>query len=163
VINQLQINEFFHIVNIQKNTMKNLKNYCSYQMVLFLIFMMIAMTNNALAHRHSHRIGFGISFGGGGYYPGYYGSGIYGPGVWSPGFYGYRPYGYWDPFFMRPPVYVMPPTTPVRPPVYVQRQEFNSTSPQAGYWHYCQNPAGYYPTVKNCSQSWILVPPRPPE
>ena len=26
------------------------------------------------------------------------------------------------------------------------------------YWYYCQDPAGYYPTVPNCKQDWIPVP-----
>lgn len=152
-------------MNMQSNTMKNLKKQYRYRIIIFFIFMMLMMVDSVSAHnRGHHRVGWGISFGGGGY-PGYYGSGMYGSSMWSPGFYGYRPYGYWDPFFMRPPVYVISPpvTTPVRPPIYVQRQESQPTRPRAGYWHYCQNPAGYYPTVKNCSQGWILVPPRPSE
>jgi len=149
--------------------MKNLKKQYRYQVIMFFISMMIMMVDSASAHNHRHHhVNWGVSFGGGGYYPGYYGSGMYGPGVWSPGFYGYRSYGYGNPFFMSPPVYVVPPPviTSVRPPVYIQKQESQPpqpTQPRAGYWYYCQNPAGYYPTVRSCAQGWIPVPPQPPE
>lgn len=148
--------------------MKNLRSHFICLMswlVILLIVMTISTAWASGSHRHRHHhVNWGISLGSGGYYPGYYGAGIYSPGVWSPGFYNYRSYNYWDPFFMRPPIYAPPiMTVPVRPPVYIQREELKVSQPQAGYWYYCQNPAGYYPTVKNCSRDWILVPPRPPE
>jgi hypothetical protein len=27
------------------------------------------------------------------------------------------------------------------------------------YWYYCQNPAGYYPYVQQCTTNWQPVPP----
>ena len=34
--------------------------------------------------------------------------------------------------------------------------------PQASnYWHYCRNPEGYYPYVKNCPEGWLQVAPQP--
>ena len=31
----------------------------------------------------------------------------------------------------------------------------------AGYWYYCNNPAGYYPHIKTCLNGWQQVPPKP--
>ena len=47
-----------------------------------------------------------------------------------------------------PPVVVAAPT----PPVYTQ---------SAQDWYYCQNPAGYYPSVPQCSTEWLQVAPQP--
>jgi hypothetical protein len=40
---------------------------------------------------------------------------------------------------------------------YVQR---TPSTPVSGYWHYCQDPAGYYPTVAACPSGWIQIAPR---
>ncbi|PXW83482.1 hypothetical protein C8R34_1274 [Nitrosomonas sp. Nm84] len=134
--------------------MINLKCVC-----LMIIISVLALSNAAWArgghgHRHSH-INLGISVGG--YYPGFYGSGFYGPGS-----YGYRSYGY-DPFFYRP-YYSYPQTVvvPVTPPVYIQQEQPRPAQPQVNYWHYCQNPEGYYPYVKSCPGGWLQVAPQPP-
>jgi hypothetical protein len=63
----------------------------------------------------------------------------------------YYPYPY-APYYYRyaPPVVVTsPPTT------YIQRPPASD-----GYWHYCQDPAGYYPQVAQCPGGWIQVAPR---
>ena len=57
------------------------------------------------------------------------------------------PYAYAPPVVV-PPVVVAAPA----PPVYTQ-------SPQ--YWYYCQNPAGYYPSVPQCPTQWLQVAPQP--
>jgi hypothetical protein len=31
------------------------------------------------------------------------------------------------------------------------------------YWYYCQNPKGYYPYVKECSNGWMKVVPKVPQ
>jgi hypothetical protein len=31
----------------------------------------------------------------------------------------------------------------------------------SNYWHYCRNPEGYYPYVKNCPNGWLQVAPQP--
>jgi hypothetical protein len=31
--------------------------------------------------------------------------------------------------------------------------------PGEGYWHYCDSAKRYYPSVPNCPEPWILVPP----
>ncbi len=131
---------------------------------IYLIVILLALTANdsvwargghGHGHRHSH-FNLGISVGG--YSPGFYGSGFYGPGS-----YGYRSYGYPDPFFSRP-YYSYPPTVvvPVTPPVYIQQEQVRPVRKQANYWHYCQNPEGYYPYVKNCPGGWLQVAPQPP-
>lgn len=103
-------------------------------------------------HRHNH-LNFGFNLGG--YNSGFYGSNFYGP----------RNYGYGAPFFY-PRTYnysygstVIVPSTP---PIYIQREEIKPTQPQANYWHYCQNPDGYYPYVKQCPGGWLQVAPQPP-
>ena len=130
---------------------------------IYLIVILLALTANdsvwargghGHGHRHSH-FNLGISVGG--YSPGFYGSGFYGPGS-----YGYRSYGYPDPFFSRP-YYSYPPTVvvPVTPPVYIQQEQARPVRQQINYWHYCQNPEGYYPYVKNCPGGWLQVAPQP--
>lgn len=86
-------------------------------------------------HFHGPRFYAGPRF-----YPYYYGSYYYG---------GYH-YGY------VPPVIVTPPPVVVAPPPtsYVER------APVTQYWHYCHNPAGYYPDVQQCPGGWVQVPPR---
>jgi hypothetical protein len=65
-----------------------------------------------------------------------------GPSFYYPGYYP-GPYAY------APPVVVAAPA----PPVYTQ-------SPQSQYWYYCQNPAGYYPSVPQCPTQWLQVAPQ---
>jgi hypothetical protein len=33
---------------------------------------------------------------------------------------------------------------------------------QPSYWHFCQNPEGYYPYVKDCPSGWMTVVPSKP-
>ncbi|MFA7268765.1 MAG: hypothetical protein WC073_05435 [Sterolibacterium sp.] len=61
-------------------------------------------------------------------------------GVWY--FYPAAVYPYPDPY--QPPVVIVPPT---------------ETAPQ--YWYYCNNPAGYYPYVAQCSTGWQRVAANP--
>ena len=136
--------------------MKNFKRICSLVVLLALTANDAVWARGGHGHKHSH-FNLGISVGGG-YYPGFYGSGFYGPG-----FYGYRSYGYPDPFFSRP-YYRHPPTVvvPVTPPVYIQQEQVRPVRQQTNYWHYCQNPEGYYPYVKNCPGGWLQVASQPP-
>lgn len=129
-------------------------------------------------------IGVGVNVGGPGY-RGYVGYGRpywggYRHGAWG-GYYGYRPaywggyYG-WGPYWGPGPYWggvyapLYPPATivtvPVSPPVYVERQEpapqtGAGTTLEPGFWYYCRNPQGYYPTVGECPGGWVKVPPRP--
>ena len=81
-----------------------------------------------------------------------------GPRFYGPGFYPYYgyayPYAYPYPYYYDypPPVVVTPPPTD-----YVQRAP---STPTSGYWYYCQDPGGYYPTVAACPGGWIQVAPR---
>jgi len=82
------------------------------------------------------------------YGPHYYGSYYAYPYYYDPYYYGY----------VAPPIVVTPPPVVVTPPPtsYVERPQ-----PATQYWHYCQNPAGYYPDVQRCPGGWIQVAPRP--
>ena len=68
----------------------------------------------------------------------------------------YSPYYYGGYYGYAPPVVVAPPPVVVTPPPtsYVERP------PATQYWHYCQDPAGYYPDVQQCAGGWVQVPPR---
>ena len=85
---------------------------------------------------------------------GFFGPRVFvGPRFYGPGFYPYYGYAYPYPYYdYPPPVVVTPPPTD-----YVQRAP---STPVSGYWHYCQDPAGYYPTVAACPSGWIQVAPR---
>ncbi|TXI17392.1 MAG: hypothetical protein E6Q62_09155 [Nitrosomonas sp.] len=122
---------------------------------LIIILGLILNTGIEAHGRHSHsHLNFGIGIGG--YYPG-----LYGPSYYGPSFYGFRSFGY-SPFFYGP-YYSYPPTVvvPVTPPVYIQREQLRPVESQINYWHYCRNPEGYYPYVKNCPGGWIPVAPQP--
>jgi hypothetical protein len=44
-------------------------------------------------------------------------------------------------------------------PYYDYYGSYGYTQPSASqYWYYCQNPAGYYPYVAQCSTAWQPVP-----
>jgi hypothetical protein len=100
-------------------------------------------------HGHFHGHGHGTRFHGPRVFIGprvFVGPRLYvGPYPYYAPYYGY-PYG---PYYYRyaPPVVITPPPT-----AYVQRP--------GAYWHYCQNPAGYYPQVSQCPSGWIQVAPR---
>lgn len=69
--------------------------------------------------------------------------------VVPPAFYYSRPYLYAPSIAVAaPPLVVVAPA----PPVYTQ------ISP---YWYYCQNPAGYFPSVPQCPSGWLQVAPQP--
>jgi hypothetical protein len=91
-------------------------------------------------HHHHHHHGFhGRHF---------HSSFFFGPRVFvGPRVYPYYYGGYY--VAPPPPVVVTPPPT-----TYVERP------PASGYWHYCQDPAGYYPDVQQCPGGWIQVAPR---
>ncbi|MCP5246278.1 MAG: hypothetical protein H6937_10200 [Burkholderiales bacterium] len=113
-------------------------------------------------HRHN-RFNFGIGYGG------FYGPGFYGPGFYGPAFYGARFYGYpynygYGNRYYYPRSYGYPSSAiAASPPVYIQREMpvATSTQPQTNYWHYCRNPEGYYPYVKQCPEGWLQVAPQP--
>lgn len=131
---------------------------------LFIVLISSMSSNSVWAHG---RGGWGGHYGGGhyggwgyrgGYYGGYYGGLGLGLGLglgYGPGYYG----GY--PYYAYPPVIT---TVPAAPPVYIQQvvPQTVPQQPQANYWHYCRNPEGYYPYVKECPGGWQQVSPTPP-
>ncbi|WP_157679133.1 hypothetical protein [Methylovulum psychrotolerans] len=51
-------------------------------------------------------------------------------------------------------------TVPPTPPVYIQQQA--APDYPSGSWYYCDDPQGYYPTVRECPDGWQRVPPTVP-
>jgi hypothetical protein len=81
-----------------------------------------------------------------------------GPVWWGP-----YPYYYGYPWPYYPPYYAYPPVVRQEPPVYIEQSAPPAQAPAAeaqAYWYYCSPGGGYYPTVKECSEPWIKVPPR---
>ena len=81
---------------------------------------------------------------------------FWGPGYW-PGYYPYYdPYSYYYP---ADPIYVQP-----DPPMYIQQdQPAYPQIPSQQFSYYCPDPAGYYPTIQNCTQAWLrVIPDRSP-
>ena len=75
-------------------------------------------------------------------------------------------YGFGHGRFLLSPYYAYHPREvkkPKQPPVYVERQniELSAAEEQFRYWHYCNNPKGYYPNVRKCSEDWLPVAPQP--
>ncbi len=70
------------------------------------------------------------------------------------GVYGY-PYAYYP-----PPYYPGSYPYPGGSTEYIQREPQTGEHP-AGYWYYCASSKGYYPTVQQCPEDWIKVPPAP--
>jgi hypothetical protein len=84
----------------------------------------------------------------------YFGAPIYPYYPYSSPYY----YPYQSPYYYPPTII----TIPVTPPTYIQRSPQPSQQYPSGYWYYCNNPKGYYPYVKQCSESWQEVEPVPP-
>jgi hypothetical protein len=122
--------------------------------VVAVTVMLAPRTEAGGRHFHHHRGGFRssvvIGFG-----PAYY-------GYWGP--YGYPYYPYWR--YPAPYAVYSPPPVVVQeqPPVYVQQAPPAPAPPAATadqFWYYCQSAGGYYPSVGNCPEAWVRVPPRP--
>ncbi|HEV7928758.1 MAG TPA: hypothetical protein VGP12_01345 [Nitrosospira sp.] len=126
-------------------------------------------------HHHGHHHygggwgGFGLGLG----------MGILGYGIGSmarapyyPPSYGYPPIGY-GANYGYPPNYGYAPVAPIglppsAPPIYIQQEVVQVQPPVQGpnsqgtsYWHYCRQPEGYYPYIKNCPGGWLQVAPEP--
>jgi len=86
----------------------------------------------------------------------------------GPVWWGGYPYPWWGPYpYWRHPywpyapyAYYPPPVIVTEPPVYIQRPAAPEPA-AAGYWYYCESAKAYYPTVPECPEPWIRVPPRP--
>jgi len=138
-------------------------------MVAMLILLVTFLSMQPANARGGGAYGGGRGGWGGGHYGGYghgYGYGYYrGYGY---GWWGY-PYGWGYPYWWNYPYYPYngpyyyegygepPPVLPqgVTPPAKSGQQ-------QPSYWHFCQDPEGYYPYVKDCPGGWMtVVPPKP--
>jgi hypothetical protein len=127
--------------------------------IVAALLLAFAAGNTAWAHGYGHHhhhgrggVGLGIVIGAGlatasfATYPRYYSY----PGYYYPPAYYYpAPVVFAQP---APPVYVEQP--PQQPPLAAAPQ-------QPGYWYYCNNPQGYYPSVQSCPQGWQKVLPQP--
>lgn len=113
--------------------------------------MVLALLAPAL-EAQAHGYWYGGWRGGWGYRGGYYGGITIGPGWGWP---------YYEPYYAFPPAIVTVPV-PTSPPVYIEQGVQQPPQDSANYWHYCDDPPGYYPTVRECPAGWQLVPPQPP-
>lgn len=59
-------------------------------------------------------------------------------------------------FFYPAPIYPYP--LYIGPDYYYNYYDYYSTPTY--YWYYCEDPAGYYPTVQECNGPWEPVPPQ---
>lgn len=110
--------------------------------ILLMVCCMYSSNNWAWGHHHGGHFGF-------------YGAPIVGFGLgYGLGAY---PYGYGGYGYSPPAVIVAPPPAPT---TYIQQAPVVQQA-QTNYWHYCSNPQGYYPYVKQCPGGWQLVPPTP--
>ena len=85
--------------------------------------------------------------------------------------YGANPYPYGYPYgYPYASPYGQPyPSTPPQPQSYVERapepgveaQPPLGSAPEPGYWYWCTDPQGYYPSVRECAQGWLQVPAQP--
>ncbi|HVM98367.1 MAG TPA: hypothetical protein VMT89_18380 [Candidatus Acidoferrales bacterium] len=95
----------------------------------------------------------------GGWYGGVY---IGGPWWWGGPYYAY-PYGYYGyPYAYPYPYYgPYPSAADPGPTMYVQRPVTSEDAPPDAFWYYCPSSKAYYPTVSQCREEWIKVPPVP--
>jgi hypothetical protein len=75
--------------------------------------------------------------------------------------YGPPPY-YYYPSYYSAPYYAPPVVIRQAPQVYIERAAPQAAPQSEVYWHYCSNPAGYYPYVQQCPGGWQRVVPTPP-
>ena len=139
--------------------MKTLKTLTAVMLILLVAFLFVQTVEAADhggghgGHGGGHHGGFGHGhdqrfFGGFGYdWWGY-------PYWWDYPYYPYY-YPYYDPYYYEG--YGEPPVVPegVTPPAESEQQ-------QPSFWHFCQDPEGYYPYIKDCPGGWLrVVPPQP--
>jgi len=167
--------------------MKTLKPLIMVMFVLLVTFLLVH-SGDAQSRGGGHSGGYGG--GGRGYYggyahgysPGYHGGYGYGwrgyPYRWGyPYWWRYRywwgyPYGWGSPYWWDYSYY--PYNDPYYDPYYYEGSGGPPVPPEGSapmaesgqqepaYWHFCQDPEGYYPHVKDCPGGWMtVVPPKP--
>lgn len=111
-----------------------------------LAVLALVLSQSALAqHHHPH-----------GYYGPRFGVYLGAPYPWYP-----------PPAYYYPPNIVYSPVVTVREPpaVYIEQNETPPPPPplrqsfEPGYWYYCPERGGYYPTVNSCPGPWQKVAP----
>lgn len=104
---------------------------------------------------------------GGGHFGGHHGLDLhfgYGLGLG----YGLGYYGFGLPhYYPYSPVVTVPAApvvaVPASPTAYIQHEIASAPQSQTtNYWHYCRNPEGYYPYVRDCPGGWEKISPQPP-
>jgi hypothetical protein len=126
----------------------------------------VAFAQPILAQAAPHGGGGGFHGGGfhGGGFGGFHPGGFHAGGSRAGGFdrhFGGGRYGYWrgggGPWVWGGALGLL-----AAPYLYDDLGGYGSSQPAAstGYWYYCQNPAGYYPNVTQCSSAWQPVPAR---
>lgn len=139
---------------------------------LVILLISACLNTPAQARGDGHGGGYG-GYGGGNHFNGggHYGAGYHGGGSGGNGFGYYGPsYGYGQGYYggYYPPYYgggypstIVP--MPSTPPLYIQEnQQPAAQNFESGYWYYCDNPAGYYPKVRQCNNDWQQVAPSQP-
>ena len=104
--------------------------------------------------RAQHGGGGGGGWHGGG---GWNGGGAWNGGSWHQGWYGSR-YGCW---WVVPGFGWLVRLRRAGLP-YPDPDAYTQVTSAIPYWYYCQDPAGYYPHVTQCSGPWQPVPAQPP-
>ena len=61
----------------------------------------------------------------------------------------------------QPPVVVQQPPVVVHQPYSPAPPQGSSAEPSHEYWYFCPSARAYDPTVQDCPEEWIRVPPRP--
>jgi hypothetical protein len=113
-----------------------------------LAILALLLSQSALAQHHGHR--------GHGYYGPRFGVYVGAPYPWFP-----------PPAYYYPPRVIYAPVVTVREPtVYIEQTEALDPPPvvaqpsfEPGYWYYCHERGGYYPTVLSCPGTWQKVAP----
>ena len=69
-------------------------------------------------------------------------------------------YPYWS--YYPSPYYYSYRLSPVQEPsVYIQQQQPSPAAAEPPYWYFCPSAKAYYPSIQQCSEAWIMVPPTP--
>ena len=68
-------------------------------------------------------------------------------------------YPYWS--YYPSPYYYFYRLSPVQEPsVYIQQQPAPAAA-EPPYWYFCPSAKAYYPSIQQCSEAWVMVPPTP--
>ncbi|MGD0961874.1 MAG: hypothetical protein ABSB19_18845 [Methylomonas sp.] len=129
-----------------------MKLYTLFSALLLAVCCLYSPNNWAWGHGGRFGVYIGAPF-----YGGYYGYGYGYPYAYPYGYPYYPPAVAAVPAPMAPQTYIQQSPSVVQPPPPAVQQQ-----PQQGsYWHFCSDPEGYYPYIKECPGGWQLVQPSP--